>query len=246
MRVRLKNDEITTEAILESLRNHLTEQRPVTLLNTYHGVPISYEADVAMIHPEYVGLIIHPYQAVCIKHERRTYIKSKALPSIIRAVPASIDYTNQVVLLKNFQVPKSISVDLKHSWVAPEKAVIVEIGSEGGMSFNSKLSKIAVLDNNRIRVVLEVPQNFPFNRFDDIELAFRLNEGGDLLQVMGVMYSFVKIRNRNQKKLEVEGKAAMGDEITILAYIARREDQIMGAVDKAYKKLRKVKKGWNK
>jgi len=35
----------------------------------------------------------------------------------------------------------------------------------------------------------------------------------------------------------------MRDEISILAYIARREDEIMNQLDKAYKKLRKGKKG---
>jgi len=34
----------------------------------------------------------------------------------------------------------------------------------------------------------------------------------------------------------------MGDEISILAYVAKREDQIMFSLDKAFKKLRKGKK----
>jgi hypothetical protein len=34
----------------------------------------------------------------------------------------------------------------------------------------------------------------------------------------------------------------MRDEITILAYIAKREDEIMNQLDKAYKMLRKGKK----
>jgi hypothetical protein len=41
--------------------------------------------------------------------------------------------------------------------------------------------------------------------------------------------------------MEVDGKAAMGDEISILAYIAKREDQIRGELDKIYQKLRKGK-----
>ena len=56
------------------------------------------------------------------------------------------------------------------------------------------------------------------------------------------MHSLTRIRNRHEKRLEVDGRAVMTDEVTILAYIARREDQIIAGLDKAYKKLRKGKK----
>jgi hypothetical protein len=39
--------------------------------------------------------------------------------------------------------------------------------------------------------------------------------------------------------MEIGGRAAMSDEISILAYIAKREDQIMGQLDSVYQKLRK-------
>ena len=63
------DDELKPEMILILLRKHLKEQRPVTLYNTFHGVPITYEAEVAMVHTDYAGLIVHPYQAVCIQRE---------------------------------------------------------------------------------------------------------------------------------------------------------------------------------
>ncbi|MFN2302982.1 MAG: hypothetical protein ACK2TV_04545, partial [Anaerolineales bacterium] len=122
------DEELTPEMILMFLRKHLQEQRPVTLYNTFHGVPITYEAEVAMIHTDFVGLVVHPYQAVCIQRERRTYLQSTILPNMVRAYPVSIDYTNNVVLLKQLQSPKSISVDLFNSWVTPEKTVKIEIG----------------------------------------------------------------------------------------------------------------------
>jgi thiamine pyrophosphokinase len=54
--------------------------------------------------------------------------------------------------------------------------------------------------------------------------------------------SLVKLRNQDKKRMEVDGSAVMMDEVTILAYIGKREDQIMSALDKAYKRLRKGKK----
>ena len=238
---KLTKDQLTIEIILGRLRSHLNEGRPITLYNTFNGVPINYEAEVAMIHPDYIGLIVHPYQAVCIKEERRTYLESKSIPSLIRAYPMSIDYTNQVVMLKKLKIPNKISVDLHNSWVEPEKTVRVDASSEEHPDFSAPMMQISVLRNNRVRVVLSVPEDFPYSRQDPISLAFRLAPSGGLLQVQGIVNSLVKIRNKNSKRLEVDGQATMGDEISILAYIAQREDAIMAQLDEVYQILRKGK-----
>jgi len=186
-------------------------------------------------------LIVHPYQAVSIKDERRTFIESKSLPQLIRAYPSSIDYTNQVVLLKKLKVPHLIQVDLFHSWVTPDKAVDVEIQTKDGQTFTSQMQGVAVLDDNRVRVVMPVPEDTPIARGDKVSVGFQFEPGEDAINVRGKVHSLVKIRNQKAKRLEVDGRAVMADEISILAYIAKREDQIMKALDKAYKKLRKGK-----
>lgn len=236
------NESISHVDILASLRMHLNQQRPVTLHNTYQGVPVKTEADVAMVHEDFIGLIVHPYQAVSIKEARYTFIESKSLPELIRAYPVSIDYTNHVVLLKQLKVAQSISIDLYHSWIAPEIPVDVEVQSKNGEFFTVEMLGIAILDDNRVRVVMAVPEDLPYLRGDNVSLGFKLDPENDPLYVQGEVYSLIRIRNRDEKRLEVDGRAVMADEVSILAYIARREDQIMTALNKAYKKLRKGKK----
>jgi hypothetical protein len=237
-----KQEDLTAEMVLNRLRGHLNEQKPVMLYNTYKGVPITYEADVAMIHPDNtIGLIVHPYQAVCIKHERRTYIESKSLPGLIRAYPVSIDYTNQVAVLKKLEFPKSISADLYHSWVSPEKEIKIIIRSDTKGEQKGRLSDIAVLEDNDIRVGIAVAESMMIQRGDAVSLAFQLKAEGHPIKLEGVVQSMKKIRNKKQRRMEVAGSAEMGDEISILAYVAKREDQIMAALDKAYKNLRKGK-----
>lgn len=240
--VRNKTDDLTLYQIMERLRIHLNEGRPITLYNTYHGVPISHEADVAMIHPDFLGLIVHPYQAVCIKRERRTFLESKLLPTLIRAHPVSIDYTNLVVMLKELKVPKSISNDLYNSWVAPKDSIIVDISVDGEKDRQVSLAELAVLEKNEIRVVMEVPEDIPYKRHDAVEVAFRLSSLDELIQIQGTVHSLTKIRRQAKRRLEVAGTAPMGDEISILTYVAQREDQIIGDLDRAYQKLRKGKK----
>ncbi len=230
-----------TEAILDNLRCHLREQRPIRLYNTYKGIPIVYEAEVAMVNPEYVGVVTHPFQTVCIKQERRTYIRTRAIPELIRAYPVSIDYTNKVVMLEQLKVPHSITTDLYHSWISPTTKVKVEMDSDLGDAHQGELMMLASFTENSLRVVVEVPNEVNYERQDEIQLTFKLPEGGDLVQVSGVIQSLTRLRNQEAHRMEVAGKAPLQDEVAILAYIARQEDRIMSELEKAYMKLRKGK-----
>ncbi|MBG0784300.1 MAG: hypothetical protein H0S79_04285 [Anaerolineaceae bacterium] len=234
--------EWTQDTILRELRHQLVEQRPITLFNTYKGVPITYEAEIAMVHPSHVGVIVHPYQTVCIQQEQRTYIECKGIPELIRAHAVSIDFTNHVVLLDDLKIPHSISVDLYHSWIKPEKAVRVELDSDLGNRLEGDLLSLAVLSGNVVRLAVAVPEDFPYAREDAVELTFKLPVSVGLIQVGGVVRSLTGMRNRPEKRLEVEGNAIMQDEVALLAYIAQREDELMKDLDKTYKKLRHSKK----
>jgi hypothetical protein len=240
---KLNIEDMSMENILSNLRRHLQEGRPLTLYNTYKGIPITYEAEVAMVDPNFIGLIVHPYQTVCIRAERRTYLKGKLLPELLRAYPVSIDHVNHIVLLKDFQIPKSISTDLYNSWVSPTKPIKMEVSSESQEDFMVEMMEIAVLEENRVRVAFEVAEDVPYDRLDEVSLNFRFEPGGEMILIPGLVNSLTKVRRKDRKRMEVEGQAIMRDEITILAFIAKREDEIMNQLDKAYKKLRKGKKG---
>ncbi len=234
--------EWTQEAILRVLHRHLQEQRPITLLNTYKGIPITYEAEIAMVHPDYVGMIVHPYQTVCIQQEQRTYLQCKEIPGLIRANPVSVDFTNRVALLGHIKVPHGISVDLYNSWVKPDDKVRVELDSDLGERQDGELLSLAVLPGNNVRVAVAVPEDFPYTRQDAVELSFRLPGSPSLIQVGGVVHSLTGMRNRPEKRLDVAGNATLQDEVALLAYIAQREDELMKDLDKTYKKLRHSKK----
>ena len=232
----------TTGEIMKVLLGHLREDRPVLLYNTYKGVPVVYEAEVAMVHTEYVGLMVHPFQTVCIRSERRTFLESKSVPGLIQAYPVSINYTNNVVLLKNLQITQALSADLLISRVRPEEPVMAEMDSDLGIALTGTLSELAVLAGNEVWAAVEVPDDVPYVPQDEIELVFKLPESGERVQVWGVVASLEKIPKKETQMLEVRGKAGMHDEISLLAYIARHEDVIMGSLEREYKRLRKGKK----
>jgi hypothetical protein len=230
-----------SDSILDNLWCHLREQRPVTLYNTYQGVPVTYTADVAMVHPDYVGLITHPLQTACIKLERQTFIQSKGFSDLVRATPVSIDYTNRVVMVENLKVPHVINADLYHSWITPPQEISVALDSEMGGSANGNMMKMASLDENLFHIVVQVPDDAPFDRQDEIHLSFKLPESGDVVQVAGLVYSLTGLSEDGDRRLEVEGRAALQDEVALLAYIARREDALTSELEAIYMQLRKGK-----
>lgn len=236
-----KTTDQLSDLIRDNLWCHLREQRPITLYNTYQGVPVTYAADVAMVHPDYVGLITHPLQTAAIKLERQTFIQGKGLPNLIRANPVSIDYTNRVVMVENLRVPHVIGADLYHSWITPTEPISVELDSDLGGSLGGSLTSLAALDDNLIHVVVQVPDEVPFSRQDEIHLSFKFPDSGDVIQVAGVVYSLTGLADQDTRRLEVEGRAALQDEVAILAYIARREDALISELESIYMQLRKGK-----
>jgi hypothetical protein len=235
--------ETTPEVILMVLRKHLQKQHPVTLYNAFEGVPVSYRAEIAMVHPHSIGLIVHPYQMACIEQQKITYIRSRMISGLVSANPVSMDFRNHIVLVDGLKAAENIIGDLYNLWVTPEQPVTVEVTKESEADRQAQLLEIAILDQNRVRMLLAVSEIGSYHQQDWVALTFRLQEGGDLLQVQGMVKNIIVDQpNANQERLEVEGSAAIGDEISILAYLSLREDQILEKLDQFYKKLRSEKK----
>ena len=232
-------NEQLSDSIMENLWRHLREQRPVTLYNNYKGVPVTYDAEVAMISTEYVGFIAHPLQTAAIKLERQTFIQCNEIPDLIRANPISIDYTNRVVMMGNLRFPHVIGADLYHSWITPTQPVTVELDSDLGGTLDGALATLAVLDDNLLHAVVEVPAEVPFNRQDEIRLSFKLPDKGGVVQLAGVVYSLTGVKGDESRRLEVEGRAGLQDEIAILAYLAKQEDALISELEATYMQLRK-------
>ena len=88
-------------------------------------------------------------------------------------------------MLEQLEFPKSISVDLFHSWITPTKETRIEISSDEQGEFSGQIMELAVLEENEIRIAMSVPEHLPLQRGDAVELAFHLKGELDLIQVQG-------------------------------------------------------------
>lgn len=77
-------------------------ENDISFLNYYKGIPINYPATVLGIDNEFVEFETHAYQAVAIRNDRSTFVKSSHFPQEILAEVFFIEVAKREVSLKNF------------------------------------------------------------------------------------------------------------------------------------------------
>ena len=113
--------------LIRIFTNLISEQKPMTLYNTYRGLPFSYDADVLVVEQGRVVIRMDQHQAVSMASEGRTYIYSSTLPEVIRANVVGVNFKKKQATLNEFvgvgdAVGKRMSVR-----VQPDESLEAEI-----------------------------------------------------------------------------------------------------------------------
>ena len=76
----------------------------IKLLNYYHEVPVNYGATISSIDKDSVELSVHENQAVVIKHDNSTLIKSMHFPKdlAVHCYAAYVNPSKKIVVLHSF------------------------------------------------------------------------------------------------------------------------------------------------
>jgi hypothetical protein len=82
--------------------NLVSEKKPVTMYNTYRGLPFSHDADILAVEQGSVATRIHQHQAVSMAMEGRTHLHSSVLPEVIRANVVEVDFRKKQAILSEF------------------------------------------------------------------------------------------------------------------------------------------------
>jgi hypothetical protein len=86
-------------SIFSSLKN---EQKPVTMYNTYRGLPFNYAADILAVEQGNVATRVHQNQALSMAMEGRTHLQANNLPQVIRANVVEVDFRKKQAILNEF------------------------------------------------------------------------------------------------------------------------------------------------
>jgi hypothetical protein len=82
--------------------NLISDKKPVTLYNTYRGLPFSYDADLLAVEQGVVATRVHRHQAVSMALEGRTHLHNSILPEVIRANVVEVDFRKKQAILSEF------------------------------------------------------------------------------------------------------------------------------------------------
>jgi hypothetical protein len=82
--------------------NLISAQKPITLYNTYRGLPFSYDADILAVEQGSVITRVDRHQAVSMASEGRTHLYDRSLPEVIRANVVGVDFKTKQATLNEF------------------------------------------------------------------------------------------------------------------------------------------------
>jgi PilZ domain-containing protein len=102
--VTVKNTQVDSSAIVAKLQAIQAGQlvNDLRLLNYFNEIPVSYPASIDYIDEDMVDLTVHQNQAVVMKFERKTIIKSQHFPYEVLANAFRVNINTSLVTLTNF------------------------------------------------------------------------------------------------------------------------------------------------
>lgn len=112
--------------IIQQILSFFPETDQLTLINSYRGVPIMYEASLLKVHDDTIVVKAHKYQSVCMELTKRTFFRNDQIPTIQGRVLRS-DIENMTVTLGELTVTDTEIGNRKTIRVSPKDPIPVTI-----------------------------------------------------------------------------------------------------------------------
>lgn len=218
--------------ILQTFRDILngTKENDISLLNYYKGIPINYPATLIGIDNEFVEFGTHPYQAVAIRNDGSTFLKSAHFPREILAEVFYVRVPRQEVSLKNFLYTEVLAENRNYVRVAlnepTDTSVELETRSARGRLVDICLRSAAV----------DLPRELPIRpgAIARLRLALPMGAGNPELRidVLGKMAKGTVEGGASRCVFDLQGDAAV--EARIARFIGHRQTEIVSEIREAF------------
>lgn len=118
------------------------KNQPLTLLNTYRGIPIDFPAQICHVEQGYVRVKVVAYQVACLALDNSTFIQGDLLPTTFQARVVAVNVNSHEATLTEFN-PVDDSIGRRsHIRVQPHEPMDAEIRS-GDQRTTGKLADIS-------------------------------------------------------------------------------------------------------
>lgn len=212
----------------------LQEQRkPVRLINTYRGIPISNEAQVITISQGYVAFRVHEYQAVCITLEGKTFVQSDLLPEVYQARAVAVDVLTRQAILTEFSgvgtaIGKRMAVR-----VQPKEPTDVEI-YDGGRRIPGKLADISASGMGVFTFATYIYGELSFEKSENVFIDVSMTSNESILHCEGKVTSVAHQKGSFLHRLGVKLHPDPATELVLEQYVSQRQDEVLRELKAIY------------
>lgn len=219
---------------ISKLFDSLQEQRkPVRLINTYRGIPISNEAQIITNSQGYVAFSIHEYQAVCMTLEGKTFVQGDLLPEVYQARAVAVDVlTRQAILTEFTGVGTSIGKRMAVR-VQPKEPTIVEI-YDGERRIPGKLADISASGVGVFTFATYIYGELSFEKSENVFIDVRMTPSDSILHCEGKITSVAHQKGTFLHRLGVKLRPDPATEAILEQYVSQRQDEVLRELKAIY------------
>jgi hypothetical protein len=237
-------DQGTSIPIIDRLHKLAENLQPVKLINTYRGIPITYNAIVIEAERGTATLGINEYQAVCLVLEGKTHLQSPHLSEVFRATPVSVDVLTKKTILTEFVgVGRSLGNRL-YTRVQPKGPIDVELRL-GEHHIPGQLADISLNGIGVFTLETYTYGDLLIKKNTHAYIAFDLPPEGTPVWLEGTVATVLSLPNTTQYRLGLKILPDPEVESVLLEYVASRRDALMREISAIYDSMRQeaMKKG---
>lgn len=233
---------LTTADIFDQLIRLAQTKQEVRLVNEYKGIPISYEAVLQSVGENSATLAVHKYQAVCLELERRTFIISEGLTSVLRAQVASVDVVSSTSTLNEFSYAPETIGGRSAVRVEPKEPVTVTLLSQG-RKFSGSLADISVSGLGVYTVAAYIYTPGFLKKGAPVQIAFKLPSERGEIRLPGMVLNITK--DKGSYRLGIGTTPDALSKNAISQFVAQRQSEILREVKMFYDLVYRLKTGEN-
>ncbi len=232
----------TLDEILKSFATIQERDRPLWLLNTYRGIPVSHPAKVLDVSQTQVSVSIHEHQAISMLIEGKTYLQSDYLPEVIRADSVRVDVSNKQALLSEFVGVGDAVGKRAFTRVQPEAPIDAEI-YDGQRRIGGQIADMSVGGLGIFTFAATIYGDLSFEKGKEVFVDFKLPAMEEVLRFQGVVTSILQGAETFQYRLGVQIFINPEAEPLLQEYIARRRVEILEELQEKYESVRQEEEG---
>lgn len=229
-----------TDPVMSLFHEMAANSQPLTLLNTYRGIPINFPAQIDYVEQGYVAVKVVAYQAACLALDSSTFVQGELLPTTYQARVVTVNVINREATLTEFN-PVGDSIGKRsHIRVQPHEPVDAEIRS-GDQRTIGKLADISSFGLGVYTFATYFYGDIHFKKGQEIWIEFNLPGSEKSSTFKGTVTS---ILHQSATFLSRVGIQIRPESLNVILeeYVSHRQKEILRELGLVYDSMCKEKK----